>query len=150
MLRNGNSKVVERTHFSSDSISRDAQTQVRSSSVAHCRFSLVITVVVAILQIIASYLFLLHNQWNNLLIFSLKHMMYWASFFLFLIASGIVGQIPSYTVNQGCPITQPLPAHSCLGRNTSTCWSPGVKDVDCPDHGLCCFDGCANVCDRYY
>ena len=91
-----------------------------------------------------------YNQWNNFLIFSLKHMMYWASFFLFLIASGIVGQIPSYTVNQGCPITQPLPAHSCLGRNTSTCWSPGVKDVDCPDHGLCCFDGCANVCDRYY
>ena len=26
------------------------------------------------------------------------------------------------------------------------CWSPGVPDEDCPDYGLCCFDGCNNVC----
>merc|ERR1711892_386847 len=26
------------------------------------------------------------------------------------------------------------------------CWSPGVPDADCPHHGLCCFDGCNNVC----
>ena len=26
------------------------------------------------------------------------------------------------------------------------CWSPGVPDEDCPHHGLCCFDGCNNVC----
>ena len=26
------------------------------------------------------------------------------------------------------------------------CWSPGVPDQDCPYHGLCCFDGCINVC----
>ena len=26
------------------------------------------------------------------------------------------------------------------------CWSPGVPDADCPYNGLCCFDGCNNVC----
>ena len=26
------------------------------------------------------------------------------------------------------------------------CWSPGVPDADCPHHGLCCFDGCNNIC----
>ena len=30
----------------------------------------------------------------------------------------------------------------------NTCWSVGVPDVDCPGHGLCCFDGCANHCLR--
>ena len=35
---------------------------------------------------------------------------------------------------------------SCSGNVKSTCWSPGVNDVDCPGHGLCCFDGCANTC----
>ena len=28
----------------------------------------------------------------------------------------------------------------------STCWSPGQPDGDCPNFGLCCFDGCANTC----
>ena len=35
---------------------------------------------------------------------------------------------------------------SCSGNEKSTCWSPGVNDVDCPGHGLCCFDGCSNTC----
>jgi len=48
-------------------------------------------------------------------------------------------------VNQGCPNTAPLPRASCIGR-VSTCWSPGVRDTDCPGHGLCCFDGCINIC----
>ncbi len=69
-------------------------------------------------------------------------------------------------VNQGCPPPTPLPRlkkltqHSsrqksrnlsiyreaCLGRS-SVCWSPGVRDTDCPGHGLCCTDGChVNVC----
>ena len=26
------------------------------------------------------------------------------------------------------------------------CWSVGTPDVDCPGHGLCCFDGCINSC----
>jgi len=32
-----------------------------------------------------------------------------------------------------------------VGRD-SNCWSVGQPDVDCIDTALCCFDGCANVC----
>lgn len=44
-----------------------------------------------------------------------------------------------------CPIVAPRDPASCGGR-TSQCWSPGVRDTDCPGHGLCCYDGCANIC----
>ena len=44
-----------------------------------------------------------------------------------------------------CPPASPLTADQCRGRH-STCWSVGVPDLDCPDWGLCCFDGCANTC----
>jgi len=44
-----------------------------------------------------------------------------------------------------CPPATPLSFSHCVGR-LSTCWSVGVPDLDCPDWGLCCFDGCANVC----
>merc|ERR1712128_51316 len=37
-----------------------------------------------------------------------------------------------------CPSLSPLPV--------SSCWSPGQPDGDCPDFGLCCFDGCSNTC----
>ena len=33
----------------------------------------------------------------------------------------------------------------CTGA-VSNCWSPGQNDTDCPNFGLCCFDGCANTC----
>ena len=39
-----------------------------------------------------------------------------------------------------CPAATPLTADQCRGRH-STCWSVGVPDLDCPDWGLCCFDG---------
>ena len=45
-----------------------------------------------------------------------------------------------------CPVLNTLPPLTeCRGR-TSNCWSPGVRDLDCLDSALCCFDGCANVC----
>jgi len=47
--------------------------------------------------------------------------------------------------NQGCANTAPLPRSLCAGK-VSTCWSPGVRDTDCPANGLCCFDGCVNLC----
>ena len=59
------------------------------------------------------------------------------------IITGALGH--TAVVNQGCPNTIPLPRASCTGR-VSTCWSPGVRDTDCPGHGLCCYDGCVNVC----
>merc|ERR1719219_2775744 len=46
-----------------------------------------------------------------------------------------------------CPASPPglLPLEQCQGR-TSNCWSVGQAEVDCINNALCCFDGCANVC----
>ena len=49
----------------------------------------------------------------------------------------------NFIADPKCPAAQPQA--SCAGRR-STCWSPGVRDLDCPGHGLCCYDGCANTC----
>ena len=50
-----------------------------------------------------------------------------------------------HPVTGSCPAVSTLTADQCVGRH-STCWSVGVPDLDCPDWGLCCFDGCANTC----
>jgi len=44
-----------------------------------------------------------------------------------------------------CPAATPLSPDICEGA-VSTCWSPGQRDADCPNFGLCCFDGCADTC----
>lgn len=44
-----------------------------------------------------------------------------------------------------CPNANPLSDAECEGQ-VSNCWSPGQTDTDCPNFGLCCFDGCANTC----
>ncbi len=44
-----------------------------------------------------------------------------------------------------CPNVNPLSDAECSGV-VSNCWSPGQGDTDCPNFGLCCFDGCANRC----
>merc|ERR1712025_715529 len=45
-----------------------------------------------------------------------------------------------------CPSVGSAPSlAACVGRN-SDCWSVGMPDVDCINNALCCFDGCANVC----
>ena len=50
------------------------------------------------------------------------------------------------TSTNSCPVLNTLPPLAeCQGR-TSNCWSPGVRDLDCLESALCCFDGCANVC----
>merc|ERR1712012_806830 len=49
-------------------------------------------------------------------------------------------------IGDSCPVLKTLPPLTeCEGRK-SNCWSPGVRDLDCLDSALCCFDGCANVC----
>ena len=40
----------------------------------------------------------------------------------------------------------PAPSVSQCAGQVSNCWSVGEPDVDCPNLGLCCFNGCANVC----
>ena len=49
------------------------------------------------------------------------------------------------TNNQKCPHVAPRSPYECAGQS-STCWSPGVRDTDCPSNGLCCFNGCVNIC----
>lgn len=44
-----------------------------------------------------------------------------------------------------CPNANPLSDAECAGA-VSNCWSPGQPDTDCPNYGLCCFDGCVNTC----
>ena len=44
-----------------------------------------------------------------------------------------------------CPNANPLSDAECAGT-VSNCWSPGQPDTDCPNYGLCCFDGCVNTC----
>merc|ERR1711988_1401089 len=45
-----------------------------------------------------------------------------------------------------CPNIEQLPMiEQCEGKE-SVCWSVGLKDVDCEDNQLCCFDGCINAC----
>jgi len=44
-----------------------------------------------------------------------------------------------------CPVVEDRSADQCSNA-TANCWSRGVADVDCPDFGLCCYDGCVNTC----
>ena len=57
---------------------------------------------------------------------------------LFATSGGVSG-------GDSCPSLSPLPSSDCEG-SVSSCWSPGQPDGDCPDFGLCCFDGCSNTC----
>jgi len=44
-----------------------------------------------------------------------------------------------------CPAPGNKTPEECAGA-VSNCWSPGQRDTDCPNNGLCCFDGCADTC----
>ena len=63
--------------------------------------------------------------------------------------------IPPHHMSHLVPPEEPVYAvcpHFTLKEKTDCpkishqCWSPGVPDEDCPYHGLCCFDGCNNIC----
>ena len=45
-----------------------------------------------------------------------------------------------------CPAPAFVPSKAACQGRTSQCWSVGVSDLDCPGAGVCCYDGCANVC----
>jgi len=56
------------------------------------------------------------------------------------------GLVQNGEAQESCPTISSIPPVSaCQGRE-SNCWSVGQTDVDCLDNALCCFDGCANVC----
>lgn len=70
---------------------------------------------------------------------------------LYGLAEGAFGSDAAGNGNGGgdgggqCPNANPLSDAECAGA-VSNCWSPGQPDTDCPNYGLCCFDGCANTC----
>ena len=48
--------------------------------------------------------------------------------------------------SENCPLIHAKDPSACAG-SISECWSPGQYDVDCENGaGLCCFNGCVNVC----
>merc|ERR1712200_324170 len=62
------------------------------------------------------------------------------------LGSADIQQQPLGPIGDSCPVLNTLPPLTeCEGRK-SNCWSAGVRDLDCLDSALCCFDGCANVC----
>lgn len=47
---------------------------------------------------------------------------------------------------ENCPLIHAKDPSACVGA-ISECWSPGQLDVDCQNGaGVCCFNGCVNVC----
>jgi len=69
---------------------------------------------------------------------------------LYGLAEGAFGSDAGASNGEGgdqgdCPAANPLTDAECGGA-VSNCWSPGQPDTDCPNYGLCCFDGCANTC----
>jgi len=62
---------------------------------------------------------------------------------LAFVASAIAS--PARVKDDQCPLRTLKDAVTCKDQH-SECWSPGEGDVDCPNNGLCCFDGCVNKC----
>lgn len=52
--------------------------------------------------------------------------------------------LPATIHGSSCPVV--FLKDGCSSAEQSTCWSPGELDVDCPNNGLCCFNGCTNQC----
>jgi len=48
--------------------------------------------------------------------------------------------------SNGCPQLPSRGHQACQQNYQPNCWSAGQFDLDCPQSGLCCFDGCANRC----
>jgi len=73
-----------------------------------------------------------------------------ASLSLYGAVEGAFGTVSGVGGDGGDVGQCPAPAYGgseaeCSGA-VSYCWSPGQRDTDCPNNGLCCFDGCADTC----
>jgi len=62
---------------------------------------------------------------------------------LYPAAEGAFGTAGGSRDGGQCPT--PSGGLDCDG-SVPNCWSPGQRDTDCPNNGLCCFDGCADTC----
>ena len=47
---------------------------------------------------------------------------------------------------QACPSVTERPKDFCTKNYQHACWALGKRSQDCPLNGLCCFDGCYNMC----
>ncbi|XP_040568316.1 zonadhesin [Lepeophtheirus salmonis] len=54
--------------------------------------------------------------------------------------------VESVSIGNKCPPVAPKSRFLCAGKEYHTCWSVGVRDIDCPGAAPCCFDGCGNHC----
>ena len=50
-----------------------------------------------------------------------------------------------YQVEPICSRMEPKNETECKNA-TETCQIAGIKDENCPNNGLCCFNGCVNAC----
>ena len=62
------------------------------------------------------------------------------------ISGNVVFTLTLSSDSSQCPDISAMPPVSSCSSAVSNCWSVGEPDWDCPDNGLCCFDGCANTC----
>jgi len=60
-----------------------------------------------------------------------------------LVASAVA--TPARVKTYQCPLITLKDVATCRDQH-SECWNPGKRDFNCPNYGVCCFDGCANKC----
>jgi len=60
--------------------------------------------------------------------------------------AGVEGAFAGVTGGASGKSCPPPSLTSCQAAAPSNCWSPGQTDTDCPNNGLCCFDGCSDRC----
>lgn len=62
-----------------------------------------------------------------------------------LLALAFVALVVPSNAQESCPVV--FLKDGCSSQEQhSVCWSPGEPDVDCPNNGICCFNGCSNQC----
>ena len=63
------------------------------------------------------------------------------------LATPVPYQEAGTTQDAKCPVITAESRDFCSSFEPN-CWSAGTFDLDCPDAGLCCFDGCHNRCQK--
>jgi len=58
-------------------------------------------------------------------------------------ASEVTNEVIQNSSSNSCP---PVVSQPYCQTSRPNCWSAGTYDLDCPNSGLCCFDGCHNRC----
>ena len=59
--------------------------------------------------------------------------------------SSTLTNVKEQQLSSRCPTLSARSDQACQNARPN-CWSAGDFDLDCPNAGLCCFDGCVNTC----